>query len=159
LAEGRHEQLLENLRALARGVVAECGLELVELTLHGPTRRRVLRVDIDRPGPQGVNLEDCKRVSEALGSALEREDPFEDRYVLEVSSPGLDRPIRSDDDIRRNVGRRVVVTTREPLAGRNRFHGLLTGARDGRLTIEEDDRSEVAIPLEIVESARQEVAF
>ena len=118
-------------------------MELVELTLRGSSRRRTLRVDIDRPGPRGVDLEDCKRVSELLGAAIEADDDLIDgSYVLEVSSPGIDRPIRSVDDIRRNTGRRVVVTTREAAEERRSVRGLLAGQRNGILILEDEDRDD-----------------
>ena len=91
----RHEELVNALREVAQRVVEETGLELVELSLRGSSRRRLLRVDIDRPGPQGVDIADCKRVSDLLGEILENDELLEDSYVLEISSPGLDRPIRS----------------------------------------------------------------
>jgi ribosome maturation factor RimP len=157
---GRHASLLEGLRRLAARVVEEAGVELVDLALRGSSRRRTLRVDIDRAGPRGVNLDDCKRVSEALGAAIEEEDELIDgSYVLEVSSPGVDRPIRSPEDIRRNTGRRVVVTTREADEGGRSIRGLLAGQRNGVLILEDEARNEIEIPLENVETTRQDVEF
>jgi len=158
--QGRHASLLEALTGLAAGTAEEAGLELVDLTLRGSSRRRTLRVDIDRPGPRGVDLEDCRRVSELLGAAIDTaEGLIEGSYVLEVSSPGVDRPIRSADDIRRNTGRRVVVTVREPANGRRSFRGLLAGERNGAMILEDEGRNEIEIPLENVETARQDVEF
>ena len=158
--QGRHAALLEELRRLAGRAAGEAGVELVDLALRGSSRRRTLRVDIDRPGPRGVDLDDCKRVSEALGLAIDEEQNLIDgSYVLEVSSPGVDRPIRSPEEIRRNTGRRVVVTTAEPVDGLRSFRGLLAGQRNGALIIEDDSRNEIEIPLENVETARQDVEF
>lgn len=154
--------MLDALRRLASRAVEEAGLELVDLSLRGSSRRRTLRVDIDRPGPRGVDLEDCKRVSDLLGAAIDAEDGLiEASYLLEVSSPGVDRPIRSADDIRRNTGRRVVVTVRDSADGRRSFRGLLAGERNGAMILELEDegRNEIAIPLESVETARQDVEF
>jgi len=158
--ESRHANLLDALRAAAGRCAEEAGVELVDLVLRGSSRRRTLRVDIDRPGPRGVDLEDCGRVSELLGAAIEAEDDLiGGSYVLEVSSPGVDRPIRSRDDIRRNTGRRIVVTVREAGDGRRQFRGLLAGERDGVLVLEDEDRNEIEILLENVETARQDVEF
>jgi ribosome maturation factor RimP len=159
MAGGRHAELLAGLRSLASRLAEESGVELVELTLKGSSRRRLLRVDIDRAGPQGVDLDDCKRVSEALGAALEDEGLIRDSYVLEVSSPGADRPIVSADDIRRNTGRPVVVTTREAVEGRRTFRGRLCGERNGSLLLAGEDLEEITIPLEKIEAARQEIGF
>ena len=135
-------------------------MELVDLALRGSSRRRLLRIDIDRPGPRGVDLEDCKRVSGLLGEAIDAEgELIEGSYLLEVSSPGIDRPIRSSDDVRRNTGRRIVVTTREVAEERRSIRGLLKGQRGGALLLEDEDRNEIEIPMENVETARQDVEF
>ena len=157
---GRHAALLDDLRRLAARTIEDGGMELVDLALRGPSRRRLLRIDIDRPGPRGVDLEDCKRVSGLLGAAIDAEgDLIEGSYLLEVSSPGIDRPIRSSDDVRRNTGRRIVVTTREVAEERRSVRGLLKGRRDGALLLEDENRNEIEIPMENVETARQDVEF
>jgi ribosome maturation factor RimP len=159
VAAGRHVELLGELQRIAAAQAQASGVELVDLTLRGSSRKRTLRVDIDRAGAKGVDLEDCKRVSEAIGNAIEASDLIEGSYVLEVSSPGVDRPIRSADDIRRNTGRRVLVTTTEPVEGKRSFRGLLTGESNGSLKLVGDDREEIEIPLEKIETARQDVGI
>ncbi len=153
-----HAELLGELRRRAERVAEAAGVELVELSLRGSGRRRVLRVDIDRAGPAGVGLEDCQRISNDLGEDLEHSELLSSGYVLEVSSPGVDRPIRTPDDIRRNTGRRVVVTTTEPVEGRSEFRGVLKG-QDGECLHVADDEGELMIPLVHVLKARQEVVF
>jgi len=155
----RHEELIEALRELAQSVVADLGIEVVELTLRGSSRRRLLRLDIDRPGPDGVGIDDCQRVSADLGSRIDDASILDESYVLEVSSPGLDRPIVSPDDYRRNTGRRVVLTTRREMDGRRQFNGVLLGLEAGCVGIREDDRGESRIGIDEVESVRQEIEF
>jgi ribosome maturation factor RimP len=155
----RHEELLNALREVAQRVAQETGLELVELSLRGSSRRRLLRIDIDRPGPQGVDIDDCQRISSALGEILEADELFEDSYVLEVSSPGMDRPILSPADYRRNIGRRIVVRTREAIDGKQQWKGILQGFEDERIRLQDDDIGEVAIGVDQVESTRQDVEF
>ena len=155
----RHEELLNALRELAQKVVHETGVELVELSLKGSSRRRLLRIDIDRPGPKGVAIDDCQRISAELGEILESDELFEDSYVLEVSSPGLDRPIASAADYRRNTGRRIVVRTHEPIDGKQLWKGILQGLEDERIRLQDDDAGEVTIGVDQVESARQDVGF
>lgn len=157
MASGRHAALLDELQRLAGRAAMEAGVELVEVVLKGPSRRRSLRVDIDRAGPRGIDLDDCRRVSELLGAAIEGTDAIHESYLLEVSSPGLDRPIRTADDIRRNTGRRIAVSTREPMEGRRSFLGLLKGEQDGSIRLHDDEYGEIEIPLEKIEMARQEV--
>jgi ribosome maturation factor RimP len=147
------------LRRLAEPILAERGLELVEVVLKGTPGHQLVRLDIDRPGATGVDLTDCQRVSQTLGEALEGVELIPGGYVLEVSSPGVDRPIRSADDFRRNTGRRVVVTTSDADGARRSHHGTLLGCENGELRLEGEDRREIRIPLNGVVAARQEVAF
>lgn len=159
MSQSRHAELLEQLERLAAGIVGDAGLELVELSLRGSTKKRVLRLDIDRAGPGGVGLEDCQLVSGRIGAALEEADLLRSSYVLEVSSPGIDRPIRTDDDIRRNAGRRVQIETTEPIAGRRIFAGVLLGAEDDWLELRIDDEETLKIPRDRIQIARQEASF
>jgi ribosome maturation factor RimP len=144
---------------LAEPILAERGLELVEVVLKGAPGHQLVRLDIDRPGATGVDLADCQRVSQTLGQALNGVELIPDGYVLEVSSPGVDRPIRSADDFRRNTGRRVVVTTADAEGTRCSHHGTLLGCENGELRLECEDRQEIRIPLDGVVAARQEVAL
>lgn len=155
----RHEELVRALQEITQRVVEETGLELVELSLRGSSRRRLLRVDIDRPGPQGVDIDDCKRISQVLGEVLENDEMLEDSYVLEVSSPGIDRPIVSAADFRRNTGRRVLLRTRESIDGRQEWKGVLRGLDGEQIHLQDDEVGEVTIGVEQVESARQDVEF
>ena len=154
---GKHTELQSTLEELASTVAGEVGVELVELSLRGSSRRRLLRLDIDRAGPRGVNHEDCRRVSEAMDRALEDADLVPGAFVLDVSSPGLDRPIDTEDDYRRNSGRKVVVDTVEPIEGLSCFRGTLLGLADGCLRLGTEGDGEVRIPLGQVAGARQDV--
>ncbi len=155
----RHDQHSAVLRSLAEAAASVAGVELVEIHLRGSSRKRLVRVDIDRPGPRPVTLVDCQAVSAALGAAIDECGVLSDAYVLEVSSPGADRPIRSLDDIRRNSGRRIVVVARSAVDGRREFRGMLRGLSEGQLDVVDDDAGEVRIPLECIEIARQEIKF
>jgi ribosome maturation factor RimP len=153
------KEIETELGRLAAPILAQGGLELVEVVLKGTPGRRLVRLDIDRPGAAGVDLADCERVSRTLGEVLEGSDLIQGGYVLEVSSPGVDRPIRSADDFRRNTGRRIVVTTSDADGTRRSHHGTLLGCENGELRLEGEDREEMRIPLDGVVTARQEVAF
>jgi ribosome maturation factor RimP len=146
---------LELVRLLGP-VVEACGLELVDLALRGGGTK-VLRLDVDRAGPQGVGVDDCQRVSRAIDAALDESDPIASHYVLEVSSPGVERPIRTPDDFRRNTGRRIVVTTRAPIDGASSHVGLLLGHDGGELLLQEEGERKVRIPLTDVVRALQAV--
>jgi ribosome maturation factor RimP len=147
------------LRRLAEPILAETGLELVEVALKGAPGNQLVRLDIDRPGAGGVDITDCQRVSRTLGELLDGVELIPGGYVLEVSSPGVDRPIRSADDFRRNTGRRIVVTTSDANGVRRSHRGRLLGCENGELRLEGEDREEIRIPLNDVVDARQEVTF
>jgi ribosome maturation factor RimP len=153
------DRIRGEVRRLAESLAPALGVEVVEVVFHRAGRFTLLRIDIDRPGPAGVTLEDCQRLTEALAPALDETSLLESRYNLEISSPGLDRPIRSDDDVRRNAGRRIVVDTSEPVAGRRRLQGDLLGLEEGSLSLRLDGGEVVRIPREKVTLARQDASI
>ena len=142
----------------------EGGIELVDLSLRGSSKKRILRVDIDRAGPKGIDVDDCQRVSRLLGDMLESEDLIEAAYLLEVSSPGIDRPIETDDDYRRNQGRRVGADV-EPDANEDgdgapeHVVGLLEGLEAGVVTLRRADGTSIHIARERIRYIKQEIEF
>ena len=157
VAAAKQSGLADQLRPLVVRVVESLGLELVELIIKGTRGNRLLRVDIDRPGVPGVNVEDCRHVSRELGAALDDADLIASRYVLEVSSPGIDRPIQTPDDIRRNTGRRVFVATADEQNVKRSYRGRLLGHDDDCLVVFDDEEGETRIPLTGIVEARQEL--
>lgn len=149
---------LETVQRLARDAAASCDVEVVEVVYRAQGRHTVLRVDIDREGPSGVALADCERVSRRLDELLERDSVFgETPYDLQVSSPGLDRPIRSRDDARRNRGRPVVITIRSSDGSAESIHGILAGIEGRDLVLETKTSGTRRIPWETVVSALPDV--
>jgi ribosome maturation factor RimP len=129
----------ERVRAIAERVAGTSGLEVVELEFRGGGKSRVLRVFLDKP--EGVTHEDCALFSREFGTILDVEDVVPGgTYVLEVSSPGLDRKLTRPSDYERFAGSKVKLMTREPVNGNRHFEGRLESFRDGRLTL---DLSEV----------------
>jgi len=119
-------------------VLAEQGYALVEVELAGgPGGRPVLRLYIDKPAG-GVTLDDCVAATQVLGPLLDAEDLINARYTLEVSSPGIDRPLRKPADFARFSGEAIRVTTHAPVEGRKRFNGILRGFEDGLILLECD---------------------
>lgn len=159
----KHAERLTNLTALVGKIAEEVGVELVEMSLRGSSQRRILRVDIDRVGAAGVTLKDCERTSRALGDALEDSEVLGGPFVLEVSSPGLDRPIETPDDVRRNVGRNVRVELRNEEGQPVEIVGLLEATiEDGfRVLPKGAAATDQAVDIRLADviSARQSLDF
>jgi ribosome maturation factor RimP len=126
---------LEHVRELAQRVTASGGFELVDVEFRGSGgKARMLRVFIDKAG--GVTHADCEAVSRELGTILDVEDAVPGgSYTLEVSSPGLDRKLNRPEDFARFVGRRVKLTTHDPIEGDRFFEGRLESFRHGTLVL------------------------
>ena len=129
------ERLSEAIEGVAVPVVRAHGLTLVDLDLRRGGRRTLVRVDVDKPG--GVTVEDCRRLSEEVGDHLDVSNLLADSYDLEVSSPGLDRELKKDRELRWAVGKRVRMWTREPVDGQREFAGRLVEVGEPFLTLAE----------------------
>jgi ribosome maturation factor RimP len=128
---------MDRIRGIAERVAASSGLEVVEVEMRGAGRSRMLRIVIDKPGAGGVTHEDCAKLSREVSTILDVEDAVVGgSYVLEVSSPGLDRKLTRTADYERFTGSRLKLTTRDPINGNRHFEGRLEGFRDGRLTLD-----------------------
>jgi len=125
----------EHVRQIAERVAASSGLELVEIEFRGGGgKARMLRLFIDKPG--GVTHEDCASLSREVGTILDVEDVIPGgSYMLEVSSPGLDRKLSKPADYERFSGSRVKILTHEAIEGARSFEGQLQGLRDGKIEI------------------------
>jgi ribosome maturation factor RimP len=125
----------DRVRGIAERVAGSSGLEVVEIEFRGGGKSRVLRVFLDKPA--GVTHEDCAQFSREFGTILDVEDVVPGgTYVLEVSSPGLDRKLNRAADYERFAGSKVKLMTREPVNGNRHFEGRLESFHDGRLTLD-----------------------
>jgi ribosome maturation factor RimP len=131
-------RIQDKIGALTREVADGMGVELVDVELRGAGRRTLLRVTIDREG--GVTVGDCERFSRDLGAMLDVEDLLEESYTLEVSSPGLDRPLKGVGDFRRHRGRLVNVSLRDKVEGRGAWTGRVEEALEDRVRLSVDGR-------------------
>ena len=159
------------LREIAERVAGSSGLEIVEIEFLGSGKHRMLRVYIDRPGavpsaqhPDGVTHDDCSKFSREFGTIVDVEDAVPGGpYVLEVSSPGLDRKLTRTADFERFRGHRVKLTTREPVNDSRHFEGKLERFENGKLSLDlsaarrkmrpKDGAASVEIELANVEKA------
>jgi len=158
-------EVLSKIEQLILPILSSYGLELADMELKGEGRRQILRVFIDKPG--GVTLDDCAGVSREIGILFEVEDPIEGAYNLEVSSPGLDRPLKKARDFERHVGQLVRVKTAALVDpdgrghSRKTFVGELLGLDDGRIRLRQADQrgGEVLIALTDIAKANLEIEF
>ena len=132
---------VDRVRAIAERVAASGGIEVVEVELRGGGKNRMLRIVIDRPPSDGsaggVTHEDCANISREVGTILDVENAVPGgSYLLEVSSPGLDRKLVRPADYQRFKGSRIKLTTREPIQGNRFYEGRLERFEDGRLTLD-----------------------
>jgi ribosome maturation factor RimP len=148
----RRREIADQVVALASPIAARLGLEVVEVELQGGARQPVIRVLVDREG--GVGVEECARLSDALGREMDLYDLPVGAYTLEVASPGLDRVLRKPEEFTRFAGRNVSVTAFAPVDGQRRFRGRLLGWVDGAVALRLDDGREVRFALADIAQAR-----
>jgi ribosome maturation factor RimP len=140
-----------DIEALVRPVVESSGLELVEAAFRREGGRRILRVTVDRDG--GVDLDAISEASERISRRLDLEDAVSGSYTLEVSSPGIERPLREPRDFERRLGEKVRVKTAEPVEGSRTHTGTLAAADAASIVISTEE-GERRIPLDAIRSAR-----
>ena len=156
--------VIAQVRSLAGRVAGTYGLDIFDVQFRREAGGMVVRVQIDRPGPaaraeESVSVEDCARVSRDLSAILDVEDVVPTAYILEVSSPGLDRPLRRTDDYRRFAGRRAKLVMRESVDGQRFFKGRLGGVEDNDVLIDADDGRRHRVPVGVITRAHLEVEF
>ncbi len=164
---GQDATRLERLRAIAERVARSRGLEVFDVQYRRESPGWVLRVILDKvpePGgtPEGdaaVTVEDCQRVSEELSAILDVEDPIEHAYTLEISSPGLDRPLRGAADYGRFSGRLAKIVLTEPVDGRMHYRGRLQGVEGSDVLLTTEEGRAVRIPFSAIARGRLEVEF
>ena len=155
---------LERIREIAARVAGTYGLLIDEVAMRREGGSDVLRIVLDRPGPgatpeESVSITDCERVSQELSTILDVEDLLPDSYTLEVSSPGLDRPLRSANDYVRFAGRLAKIVTREPVNRQTAFAGRLRGMDGEDVLFENEGGKLIRLPIGAISRARLEVEF
>jgi ribosome maturation factor RimP len=152
------------VRTIASRVAGGYGLEIFDVQFRREAAGMVLRVQIDRPGPaataeESVSVEDCAHVSRDLSAVLDVEDVVPTAYTLEVSSPGLDRPLRHVDDYRRFEGRLARLVLREAIDRQTFLRGTLRGVESGAVAIDGEDGRRHLVPLSVITRANLEIEF
>lgn len=150
---------IKMIHALASEVADDCGYEIVDINLSGSGKRVILRITLDKEG--GITLDDCEVFSRRLEGLLDAEDPLKGPYTLEVSSPGLDRPLKRINDFKKSIGKLVRIITKERINNQTFFVGRLEDVRDSSIILSTTKKGvvpeEVAIPYNLITKANLEV--
>ena len=150
------EIIRKKVMELAREATEIAGVELFDVELLGQRGKMIVRVTIDNE--QGIGIKDCEHVSRQLEALLDVEDPVQGSYTLEVTTPGLDRPLRGIEDFERFRGRQARVVTTERIANQTFFTGRIKTVKGDTIVLELENK-EVEIPYKIVSKARLEIEF
>ncbi len=142
---------------IARPIVEELGYILYDIEYVKEEREWYLRIYIDTEKEEGILIEDCQAVSNALDPILDEKDPIPDSYYLEVSSPGLDRKLLKKEHFDRFLGEQVVVKTKTPVQNKKKLIGKLMGMDGQDVTIQTD--KEIKIPCDNIKEVRLDVIF
>ena len=165
MVRASHADLVSTVSSIAERVARSFGLEIFDVQLRREAIGWVLRVILDRQ-PNGstgdpsdsVSIGDCQQVSQDLSAVLDADITFERPYTLEVSSPGLDRPLRHLGDCRRFIGRLAKIVTSEPINGQHHIAGRIAGVEDDEVVIAASRGSD-RVPWSVVSRARLDVEF
>jgi ribosome maturation factor RimP len=145
--------LSEQIATLIGPIADELGYELVRVQIQGGTRRATLQIMAERRDRTAMIVEDCARLSRAISAALDEADPIAGEYTLEVSSPGIDRPLMKRADYERFLGHEAKIEMNAAVDGRKRFHGMIA-TLDGDIVMLDSEGATVPLPLAQVKSAK-----
>lgn len=152
--------VIETTEKLVGPILEENELELVDIEYVKEGRNWFLRVYIDKPG--GVDITECGDVSEKLSEKLDELDPIKEAYFLEVSSPGAERPLKTKEDVQKNIGQNVFIKLYEPLDGEKTYEGILKDFENDVLHLEykvKARKKQIEIPYEKIAKIRLAVTF
>ncbi|MFB0521463.1 MAG: ribosome maturation factor RimP [Desulfatiglandales bacterium] len=151
------KRVINEVSDLAEGLLTEYGMEMVDVEFRFEGGRWTLRIFIDKEG--GVTVDDCASVNRELGDLIEAKNIIDYHYVLEISSPGLNRPLKKESDFIRSIGKMVTLRMSRPINKRKNFTGRLTNVREGIISLLVDEDNLVELPLEEIDRARLKYEF
>ena len=149
-------EIVDRVKEITEVYLKDHGIELIDIVFRREGPVLVLRIVADTP--EGITVSECTGLNKFLSEVLDREDVIQDRYTLEVSSPGLDRPIKTDRDFERSMGKELEFTTFEVIDGRKTHEGLLIGMDSDNVVIERQGISTI-IPRREIALARLKIDF
>ncbi len=147
------EEIILELRDVVGSYLKDQGLDLIDLIYRYEGRDLILRILVDKP-QGGITLEECAQLNKQISNILDEKDILQTRYVLEVSSPGLDRWLKTKSDFRRCINRRVRFFLNEAISGKMEWEGIINKVEDDAVCIDTDDKI-IEIPLLKIIKAKQ----
>ncbi|MEK6732759.1 MAG: ribosome maturation factor RimP [Candidatus Omnitrophota bacterium] len=147
--------MLENIKEIIKPILEQENAELVEIIFRREAGRQVLRLLVDKEG--GIQLSDCARLNQKIGHVLDEANIIQESYVIEVDSPGIDRPFKVKRDYERAVGRLVRVTLNEAIAEKKEHIGRLKQISDTGVEIDVKKKGIIEMPFEKIVRAREEI--
>jgi ribosome maturation factor RimP len=151
------KKIEEIVRELTLPITDNYQFEIVDIEFKKEGPNWYLRLFVDKP--EGINLEDCQLISDSLSEILDEVDPIEQSYILEVSSPGLDRPLKTPEDYEKYKGHKVEIKLYAPYNGQKKYTGKLIGLLDNIINLEVNNKERIEIPLNAASSVRLFVEF
>jgi ribosome maturation factor RimP len=161
------KKIINGVSPLVEGFLHESGMEMVDLEFRFESGRWTLRIFIDKEGGVTVDdcanvnntVDDCANVNKELGYLIEAKNIIDYHYVLEVSSPGLNRPLKKEKDFMRSIGKMIKLELARPVNKKSKFTGRLTNVREGMISLSVDDGGLVELPLREIDKARVKYEF
>lgn len=153
----RRKDIINFIYKISEPKVKEFGFELVDVEFIKEGNNHFLRVFIDKPG--GITIDDCQKVSETISDELDEHDPIDIAYYLEVSSPGLDRPLKTDRDLNRNLEEDIEVSLYKKFEGKKKFVGELSSFDKDSIKLFDSEVGEVKIPRDIISKINLAIIF
>lgn len=153
----KKKDIEELTRSLVGTVLKENNFELIDVEFTKEGSNKILRLYIDKKG--GITIDDCQLVSEYLSKKLDEVDPIEENYYLEVSSPGLDRPLKTDKDLKQNIGNEVEINLFKNYKGKKHFVSVLLSFDDKIIKIKDDELGELKIDRNLISKINLAVKF
>jgi ribosome maturation factor RimP len=150
------KEIIKSVKSFGEPLISSLGYEMVDVEFVKEQNEYYLKIFIDKTG--GINLEDCQLVSEIIGEKLDELDIIDTSYYLEVSSPGLDRPIKTDQDIKRNLGKEVEVNLYKSINAKKHIEGILIAYDEKNVTLQVEEDT-ITIPRESISLMRQIIRF
>ncbi|MEX1031036.1 MAG: ribosome maturation factor RimP [Paenibacillaceae bacterium] len=150
------QSIISTIDAMIRPMLDENGFELVDIEFVKEGGNRFLRVIVDKPN--GIDIDDCSKISEYVSEKLDEQDPITEAYFLEVTSPGAERPLKKSADFHKSVNLNVFITTHEEISGKKEFEGILSSFDEENLVIKAGKKI-YTLPYSKVATARQSIVF